>query len=90
MGPRSTQNAPKTKAGLRTVALSDFATATLLAWQLRQAKAAEAAAEAWRTEGHVFTIPDAAVNCDPVAAYNHLAGRQVDVSPAEPGDLTPA
>ena len=30
------QSAPKTKAGLRTVALSDFAVATLLAWQLRQ------------------------------------------------------
>jgi integrase len=52
------QKAPKTKAGLRTVALSDFATATLLAWQLRQAEEAENAAEAWQTEGHVFTMED--------------------------------
>jgi integrase len=52
------QNAPKTKAGLRTVALSEFATATLLAWQLRQAQEAENAAEAWRTQGHVFTMED--------------------------------
>ena len=52
------QNAPKTKAGLRTVALSDFAVATLLAWQLRQAQEAEAGAEAWHTEGHVFTMED--------------------------------
>lgn len=52
------QNAPKTKAGLRTVALSDFAVATLLAWQLRQAQEAEAGAEAWHTEGHVFTMVD--------------------------------
>jgi integrase len=52
------QNAPKTKAGLRTVALSDFAIATLLAWQLRQSQEAEAGAEAWQTEGHVFTMED--------------------------------
>jgi integrase len=52
------QNAPKTKAGLRTVALSDFAVATLLAWQLRQAQEAENAAEAWKSEGHVFTMED--------------------------------
>jgi integrase len=52
------QNAPKTKAGLRTVALSDFAVATLLAWQLRQAEEYEAAQEAWQTEGHVFTMED--------------------------------
>jgi hypothetical protein len=32
------QQTTKTKAGLRTVALSDFAVATLLAWQLRQAE----------------------------------------------------
>jgi integrase len=48
----------KTKAGLRTVALSEFAVATLLAWQLRQGQEAEAAAEAWQTEGHVFTMED--------------------------------
>jgi integrase len=52
------QNAPKTKAGLRAVALSDFAVATMLAWQLRQAEEAETAAEAWQTEGHVFTMDD--------------------------------
>lgn len=52
------QNAPKTKAGLRTAALSDFAVAILLAWQLRQAQEAEAGAEAWHSEGHVFTMED--------------------------------
>jgi integrase len=50
--------ATKTQAGLRTVALSDFAVATLLAWQLRQAVEAENAAEGWQTEGHVFTMED--------------------------------
>jgi integrase len=40
------------------VALSDFAVATLLAWQLRQAEESEAAQEAWQTEGHVFTMQD--------------------------------
>jgi integrase len=40
------------------VALSDFATATLLAWQLRQSQEAETAAETWHTEGHVFTMKD--------------------------------
>jgi integrase len=40
------------------VALSDFAVATLLAWQLRQAEDAEAAREAWRAEGRVFTMED--------------------------------
>lgn len=52
------QDATKTQAGLRTVPLSDFAVATLLAWQLRQAEEAEAAAEAWQTQGHVFTMED--------------------------------
>jgi integrase len=52
------QNAPKTKAGLRTVALSEFAFATLLTWKLRQDQEAEAAAEAWHTDGHVFTMDD--------------------------------
>lgn len=52
------QNAPKTWAGLRAMALSDFAVATLLAWQLRQTEEAEAAAEEWQTEGHVFTMED--------------------------------
>lgn len=50
------QTTTKTKAGLRTVALSDFAVATLLAWQLRQGQEAEEAAEAWHTHGHVFTM----------------------------------
>jgi integrase len=52
------QKTTKTKAGLRTVALSDFAVATLLAWQLRQAEEAEAAQEAWQTEGHIITMRD--------------------------------
>ena len=52
------QKTTKTKAGLRTVPLSDFAVATLLAWQLAQAQEAEAAQEVWRTEGHVFTMED--------------------------------
>jgi len=43
---------------LRTVPLSDFAVATLLAWQLRQAEEYEAAQEGWQTEGHVFTMED--------------------------------
>ena len=52
------QTTTKTKAGLRTVALSDFAVATLLSWQLRQGQEAEAAAEAWQSRGHVFTMED--------------------------------
>jgi integrase len=44
----------KTRAGLRTVPLSAAAVAALLAWQLRQAEEAEAAADAWRGDGHVF------------------------------------
>jgi integrase len=49
------QRTTKTKAGLRTVPLSDVAVASLLAWQLRQAEEAEAAAGAWQMQGHVFT-----------------------------------
>ncbi len=52
------EQSTKTRAGLRTVPLSDFAVATLLAWQLRQGEEAAAAQEAWRTEGHVFTLED--------------------------------
>jgi integrase len=52
------QTTTKTKAGLRTVALSDFAVATLLDWQLRQAQEREAAQEAWQTQGHIFTMQD--------------------------------
>jgi integrase len=33
-----------------------------LSWQLRQAEEAEAAQEAWRTEGHVFTMEDGRVD----------------------------
>lgn len=57
-GRPAEQQTTKTRAGLRTVPMSDFAVATLLAWQLRQAEDAEAAAEAWSTEGHVFTLED--------------------------------
>jgi integrase len=53
------QKTPKTKAGLRTVPLSDIAVAALLAWQLRQGQEAENAAEAWVGDGHVFTLEDA-------------------------------
>ena len=52
------QKTTKTKAGLRTATLSDFAVATLLAWQLRQADECEAAQEAWVGDGHVFTMED--------------------------------
>lgn len=48
----------KTRAGLRTVPLSDAAVGALLSWQLRQAEEAEAAQEGWQTEGHVFTMED--------------------------------
>jgi hypothetical protein len=41
-----------------TAPQSDFAVATLLAWQLRQAEEVEAAREAWQTQGHVFTMED--------------------------------
>jgi integrase len=52
------QKTPKTKAGLRTVPLSDIAVAALLAWHLRQGQEAENAAEAWVGDGHVFTLED--------------------------------
>jgi integrase len=52
------QATTKTRAGLRTVPLSDAAVGALLSWQLRQGEETEAAAEAWRTEGHVFTMED--------------------------------
>jgi integrase len=52
------QNAPKTKAGLRTVALSDFAVATLLTWQIQQDEERQTAEEGWQTDGHVFTMED--------------------------------
>jgi integrase len=40
------------------VPLSDFGVAALLAWKLTQAGEAEAAQEAWQTDGHVFTMED--------------------------------
>jgi integrase len=48
----------KSKAGFRTVPLSDAATAALLGWQLRQAAEADAAQDAWQDTGHVFTLED--------------------------------
>jgi len=53
-----TEQTTKSKSGFRTVPLSDAATAALLAWQLRQATEADAAHEAWRDTGHVFTLQD--------------------------------
>jgi integrase len=50
-----TEQTTKTRAGLRTLPLSDAAVASLLAWQLRQAAEAEAAGEVWQHRGHVFT-----------------------------------
>lgn len=44
----------KTRAGLRSVPLSDVAVASLLASQLRQAEEAAVAQEAWQGDGHVF------------------------------------
>ena len=52
------QQTTKTRAGLRTVPLSEFAVATLLTWQLRQDEEREAAQEAWVGDGHVFTMED--------------------------------
>jgi integrase len=53
---RITEQSTKTKAGLRQVPLSGAAVASLLAWQLRQAQEAEAAADAWQnSDGYLFT-----------------------------------
>ncbi len=49
---------PRPAQGLRRVPLSDAAVGALLSWQPRQAEEAEAAQDAWRTEGHVFTMED--------------------------------
>jgi integrase len=49
------EQSTKTKAGLRTIPLSDVAVASLLVWQLRQAEEAEAADEAWQGTDYVFT-----------------------------------
>jgi integrase len=50
-----TEHSTKTKAGLRSIPLSEAAVAALLAWQLRQGQEAEAAGEAWQGTGYVFT-----------------------------------
>jgi integrase len=52
------QTTTKTRAGRRSVPLSDAATASLLEWQLRQEGERAAAAEAWRGDGHVWTMED--------------------------------
>jgi integrase len=58
VGGKITEQTTKSRAGQRSIPLSDAATAALLAWQIRQAQEAEAAADAWQTEGHVFTMED--------------------------------
>jgi integrase len=55
---RVQEQTTKTRSGRRQVPLSDAAVAALLAWQLRQTEEAENAAEAWQTQGHVFTMED--------------------------------
>jgi integrase len=51
-----TEQATKTRAGLRSVPLSDAAVGALLTWKLRQDQEAEAAADAWQNLcGYVFT-----------------------------------
>jgi integrase len=42
----------RTRSGRRSVPLSDAAVAALLTWKLQQAGEAEAAKEAWQTQGH--------------------------------------
>jgi integrase len=50
------EQSTKTRAGLRSIPLSDVAVASLLAWQLRQAEEAEQAADAWQgAAGYVWT-----------------------------------
>jgi integrase len=49
-----TEHSTKTRAGLRTIPLSEAAVGSLLTWQLRQGQEAEAAAEAWHGTGYVF------------------------------------
>jgi hypothetical protein len=55
---RVQETTTKTRSGRRIVPLSDAGVAALLSWQLRQAGEAEAAQEAWETQGHVFTMED--------------------------------
>jgi integrase len=52
---RVQESTTKTRSGRRTVPLSDAGVAALLTWQLRQSGEAEAAQEAWQSDGHVFT-----------------------------------
>jgi integrase len=49
---------PKTKAGRRTVPFSDAGERALMEWSLRQQEEAQNAQEAWRGDGHVFTMED--------------------------------
>lgn len=62
---RVQEQTTKTQAGLRTVPLSDFAVATLLAWQLRQAEEAATAVDAWV----------ARVTCSPLRMAGHSIRR---------------
>jgi integrase len=55
---RVQETTTKTRSGRRTVPLSDAGVAALLTWKLTQAGEAEAAQEAWQTQGHVFTMED--------------------------------
>jgi integrase len=55
---RVQETTTKSRSGRRQVPLSDAAVAALLTWKLRQDAEAENAAEAWQTQGHVFTMED--------------------------------
>lgn len=55
---RVQEGTTKTRSGRRTVPLNDAAVAALLTWQLHQSEEREKAQEAWRTQGHVFTMED--------------------------------
>ena len=55
---RVQEQTTKTRAGRRSVPLSDAAVAALLSWQLHQTGEQEAAQEAWQGDGHVFTMED--------------------------------
>jgi integrase len=52
---RIEEHTTKSRSGRRTVPLSDFGVAALLAWKLRQDGEAEAAQEAWQGTDYVFT-----------------------------------
>jgi integrase len=55
---RVEETTTKTRSGRRQVPLSDAAVAALLSWQLHQDGERETAQEAWRSDGHVFTMED--------------------------------